>query len=377
MKYISLLFILLIVVGCSNKKSNANINTISHFNFEAVYDYWEVVDSLKNNQYPSDILWDKLLNHQGYKVIESANGTTPEMIKERLEICFYPQNKKTKDSLLKYGDVFQKSIYLHLIETDQSRESLKKHIDWIRDQKVYEAMIDKTNEFLPEKYKNYKVPVINIILFGENAHANQSGICMDLLLSYFVDKMDKGGTLGHELHHYVLDSHKTDNKKEKNNKPQDKTKNLIQKIVYQSQKEGIADLIDKEKGYLNPKIKTTSAEYVELIRSEFAKGKVRTSQLNEKLTAIAQNKDKVYSWSFVSEALPFYGHVVGFYMAKIIKENGYNEELIKTLNQPQCFFELYNKVVKEKQLDATLFDEIVIQLINESYSQESKGFCYK
>ncbi|WP_108867751.1 DUF5700 domain-containing putative Zn-dependent protease [Aquimarina aquimarini] len=375
-KHTCLLSILLFAVGCGNKKPSVSKDAASRFNFEAVYDYWEVVDSLKNSQYPSDVLWDKLLNHQGYKVIESANGTTPEMIKERLSICFYPENKKTKDSIFRYGDVFQKSMYSHLIETDRSREALKKHINWMRGQEVYEAMIDKTNEFLPEKYKNYKTPIINIILFGENAHANQSGVCMDLLLSYFIDKIDKGGTLGHELHHYVLDSYKTNSAKERN-KTLDKTKELVQKIVYQSQKEGIADLIDKERGYLNPKVKTTSPEYLTFIRSEFANGKMRISQLNKKLVTISQNKNKTYTWDFVSEALPFYGHVVGFYMAKTINENGYHKELINTINRPQCFFELYNKVVQEKKLDAPLFDEVVIQLINESSSQENTAFCYK
>ncbi len=377
MKYIYTLLGLSLIIGCVNKKQSFTNTDVSRFNFDAIYEYWKVVDTLKNNQYPSEKLWDKLLSHQGYKVIESANGTKPEMIKKRLITCFHPEFKQAKDSLIEFGDVFQKSTYLHLAETDRLRMDLEKHIDWLKNQKVYETMVDKTNSFLPEEYKNYKVPVINMVLFGENAHANNSGICMDLLLSFFADKIDKGGTLGHELHHYVLDSYKIDDKKAKEiNAIHDKTKKLVQKLVYQCQKEGIANLIDKEKGYLNPQMNTASPDYLKLVRSEFAKGEIRVSQLNEKLMIIAQNKNKPYSWDFVNEAIPFYGHVVGFHMARVINKNGYHQELVNTIHRPQCFFELYNKAVREKQLDTPLFDETVIQLINEINQLENDGCSF-
>lgn len=325
-------------------------------NFEAIDQFWSLVDKIKLNQTPSAADWHKLFNTPGYRLYISENGVdslTLELFKANL-IKAGSDAVKTKNGL-------KDNSWLGQLErTIKLRSELDKHAKWLQSISYSDSMKVAAYRYLPERIKksNYQAPTIYFLIFDYDGSANIKGIFMNLLLSYDLDRYKTGAFAGHELHHYILDQYQKD-KKQPAIAAEDQG---VHWAIQVTATEGIANLVDK-KYVLSSKSGYQDKEwYLETL----AKAPEIITAMNKNIEALAESKkEQLTKRGYWQQLLMGNGHFPGYYMAQIIEGSGLRTELVEQVDNPFHFFYLYNKAIKKGKIEAPIFSEKVIRYLKE------------
>jgi hypothetical protein len=324
--------------------------------FEAVDQFWSLVDKVKSNQTPTSEDWIKLFNTPGYRLYISENGV------DSLSLELFKTNLvKACSNAAKAENRIENNRWLGQLERIiRLKSELDKHVRWLKSISYLDSMKVAAYKYLPERIKksNYQNPTIYFLVFDYDGSANVKGIFMDLLLSYDLDRHKIGAFCGHELHHYIL-SHYQKDKKLPEIAANDKGVHWAIQVIAT---EGIANLVDK-KYVLSSKSDYQDKEWY---LATLAKGPKIITDINKNIEALAESRnEQLTKRGYWQQLLMGSGHFPGYYMAQIIEDSGLRAELVKQVDNPFHFFYLYNKAIKKSKAEAPLFSKKAISFIKE------------
>lgn len=322
--------------------------------FVAVDKFWELTTSLKTDKPLSEKLWENFYDVTGNKRY-AENNIGKEGIaafKESLEIVFRPS--------------FQKELYKRISEKDEWVIKINRYKRYESEFKAFQKTLQQADyvtkmyehaysQLPPSMQQIEKDAEIYFTAIGADAAALDKTIFLSLHLSFFFDRYKKGAIGGHELHHLLR-------KEFVFNKPVlDMHKGLVY-LLEGILNEGVADLIDK----------TIVMEYNDDLPSELQWKSILVNEAAQVISEIDETISLSHEWdknNFKTEKdfrkliRNTSGHVPGFFMANVIRKNGYHHQLMENISDPFHFIRLYNKAAKEDMEQPALFSEKCIENI--------------
>jgi hypothetical protein len=326
-----------ILVGCVKKDYSEKIN------LDSVDAFFKITDKLSFSSILTEEEWDNLFNTQGYKTLLFQNQWRRPMLKEMILIAYSPEYSSKQDSILKIPDyanngMLSKLILENYLDMKYIRDSLidfKNNFNFssvIRDSKT------RLKNFLDNPIDSLLIfPSISLACFEPAGYSQANGIIMDFNMFFKQGHSENVGFLAHEMFHFYRDNF-VDNEFSK-----------INKFAFQIDKlqnEGIADLVDKKQ---LPYKNDAFPEQVKL----FNKIANDTPKIIAELDSIVCifYDGKITEEQFDNKMNDFFklgGHPNGFYMACLIQDAGFYNEIISTFYNPVDFLKLYNRAAKKK-----------------------------
>lgn len=308
-------------------------------NFDALEKYFSITDSLRQNIPLSQHSWKDLLSQKGMQLYIKNNAldeSTLERYRKNLEYAYMPKYDSLRNERLKNREQY---FILWVINNYKIQElELKNYYKKIQANKeaYLDSLYSNCNQMLPRKmWAKASNTTIYFIPLMNDAVAEGTDVVFSLYCAYHFDKLKYGALGGHELHH-IIRKNKT-------------TKSIKDKYLYEALtlllNEGSPDLIDKK--YTALEQCPEDLKYYELLMDA---GKNMLPTLDSSIIAHINNLKQI-SKKDLQEIVPMSGHIPGCYMAHIIERNGLKNELIKNVDDPIKFVNLYNKAAsldKEK-----------------------------
>lgn len=287
--------------------------------------------------------WEKLFSTVGYtKYLNNPKG---EMIRRELQeamlLAFDPKRIAEADSILKHPAtitnmplVLRQNICL-LARKREEADSFLKHTDFLA--LLYRAN-EKTKKYLPERAWSSK-PVLNdlfLIATIPDASVRDHAIFLDLNLALSMQEEELVDLFAHEFFHNYREM-----------AYQGSSGDSFLNAFDLFQNEGIADLIDKKRN--DDKImQFFGDEFVKTYREELANAPNTLARIDSLSIAFDPNTSQEGEYKPLADLVLFGGHPVGYYMASLIQEQGYMEELIDSYDNPVAFAMLYNQAARKK-----------------------------
>ncbi|HTA61017.1 MAG TPA: DUF5700 domain-containing putative Zn-dependent protease [Bacteroidia bacterium] len=350
MKYIKTVFAILCLA------SNAFSQKI---NVEAVSKFWTVVDYLKTDKPLTDSVWNSYYNLVGNKTYMENNRSQENVLDHRkyLELVFRPS---LADSLKKTEKIKNKDqnedIFQNLYFIKQYEVALRKYSKEIESPDYLVQSINLAKKFLP-KNKYNPIPAnltIYIMAITYDAAVQDPNMYFGLACVYDLDKFQKGSIAAHELHHVLRKSRAWASNLST-------TDSASFFIIDQINNEGCADLIDKQI-FVDHAAQIVIGELVKSMLLGEAENTIRL--LDSCFIVNAKSTTKFTTVANFKEITKYFsGHLPGFYMADIIKQNGYMQGLIENCDNPFNIFYLYNQAAKQDKRKPTMFSAEAIKYL--------------
>lgn len=330
------------------------------FHTEALDAYWKMIEPLKKGDSLSKETWNKFLDLDANKIYIKNQGFDKnylERLRKSVEVVYMPQNAeilaKRIEAIEKDPSTYWLTYKVYVYK--KYEKELKEFQSTVGTPQYLEASYKNTFKWLPKNLQ-VKDPEIKIYLLGieNDAIAGSSGLVLTLWNLYNNDKIQLGGLLGHEMHHYLRNPFDY-----KNIAKEDEGLMYFLNVILN---EGSADLIEKPtniahndeipyglqiRDFLLPQadsIVKVAKQYIEEMK--FSDGK------NFKTEKDYRNLVK---WTS--------GHNPGYFMADIIVRNGYRNQLLKNIKNPFQFIHLYNKAAKKDSKKPPMFSDSAIQYV--------------
>lgn len=346
--------ILLIIILFSCESKENKIETNISFNFDAAKGYFNVVDSLKIIQKLSDAQWKSFLEIEGNKLYLTENNI-PKTFTDKLRTII--ENTYTvSDSLLIANS--ERDLFYKIRSMYRENDSVfRDHLDWIKknETRVIDSMVARTMQFLPQNKLTNDSPLkIYYHTLDHDGSANAKGIFISIMAAHQNNSKRLGNYEAHEFHHIqrpnILNEIKIDS--------------IDQEIVWAldaALNEGLADMVDKD-----VMLSEQSDWWLKDMVNDFYVGEAKAVIENlDKLITDEANGKHHSEEEYRNTLLGTVGHVPGYFMAKIITENGKSDELTKMADNPFSFFMLYNEIACQNPKEYPLFTAVSIQYIKE------------
>ncbi|WP_065188249.1 DUF5700 domain-containing putative Zn-dependent protease [Shewanella woodyi] len=316
------------------------------YDFTAVEAGLKLIEELKRDKTPSEQQWDELFSLQAYQLIFAISGLTPKALKLRFNHAFKPSMNHEFEGLPN-GEKFEAQ---HLRNAVEELSWLPKYQQWLVDNRAAENATELAQTQLPEFDANRFPVSFTFGLFGQNAHAASMGVVLDPYIAYLSDQQAPYELAAHELHHFFYDSLYPE--------PLLNRDDPFERALYHIQKEGIANLMDKHH-FLEAE-SPFDAEIKSAFRLEMQSVPANIIKLNDLMLAALDSSEETDFMVF-QQALPYWGHTVGWYMSQTIAKAGLQSELTQTISQPRKLFAVYNQAVTKLNTKQPIFSERVLQ----------------
>ncbi|WPO83572.1 DUF5700 domain-containing putative Zn-dependent protease [Chryseobacterium sp. JJR-5R] len=360
-KHVYCTFIILFFAGF------LNLSKAQTFHMEALDAYWNMIEPLKKGDSLSQETWQKFLNlepNQTYIQNQGFDKDYLERLRKSIEVVYMPKN----------ADVLQKRVAA--IEKDPASYWLtykvyvyKQHE---KELKEFQGKLD-TKEYFADCYRNtfsmlpknlqVKDEKISIYPIGieNDAIAGSGTVIATLWNLYNADKIQKGGLLGHEIHHVLRKGFDFKNVEKKD----EGLMYFLQVIL----NEGSADLIEKPTNIASEKVLPYALCYKDFL---IPQADSIVSVVNRNIIDLKTSGGKNFKTEKDYRNLVQWtsGHKPGYYMADIIVKNGLKKQLLQNIQNPFQFIYLYNKAAKKDPGKPSVFsDEAMsyIKMIEKKY----------
>jgi hypothetical protein len=330
----TIFFIVLILVSCTKKDCSEKIN------LDSVDSFFKITDELSSGNIVTEEEWDSIFNTQGYKTLLFHNQWRRPMLKEILLIAYSQKYSSKQDSILNLSNngMLSKQILENYLDMKHKRDSL---IDF-RNTYDFTSVINDSKadlkSFLDNPVDSLLIfPSISIACFESAGYSQENGIIMDFNLFFKQSHSENVGFLAHEMFHFYRDNF-IDNEFSKIN--------TFAFQIERLQNEGIADLIDKK--HL-PYKNDAFPEQVKLFNKIAYDTPQRLAELDSIVCMFYDGKMTIEQFNNkMSGFFKLGGHPNGFYISCLIRDAGFNNEMISTFYNPVDFLKLYNKAAKRK-----------------------------
>ena len=328
-------------------------------NFDAVDKYFAMAEDLKQGKPLTDQSWNELLAYPGIQLYIKNNGLDENSLKSyrrNFEIAYMPKNDSLLNVRLKEPE---KYFVLWVFNNYKIQENeLKSYYQKIKsnESNYLDSIYANSYKMLPKRMQKkatnttiYFIPLMN------DAVAEDENIVLTLYGAYHFDKLKYGALGGHEIHHILRKNKRTDNNGDK----------YLFEALTLLLNEGSADLIDKK--YTASEECPMDLRYYEYLMEY---GPNALALLD---TAILAHIDKTQqiSENDLPNIAPMSGHIPGCYMATVIERNGFEKELITSVDDPVKFILLYNKAAKMDEEKPYLFSGKVISYVKKMKQKKS------
>jgi hypothetical protein len=313
-----------------------------------------IASTLKEGKKVSAEQWNSFNNSTCYnKYLTRKNQFIINNIKSSLSIAFNNNKLADRDSILNITQqqmnnnpalMFKKGLLTNYLNVNNNYESIKA----FRNSYNFNTLIIKSKErlssFLGEPLDTtIKLKPIYFLFITADGKNNNDALYIDFNLIYRKSEEQRIDFIAHEYFHNYREyfenndfNHKCD----------------LNYSLDMIQNEGIADLIDKSRGYKwYFKENGESAEMINIWVDLYRNAENDLKRLNNLIVSYSKNQiakpemvDKLIS------ILRYNGHHIGFFMANNITEAGYRDKMLKTFYNPYQFYALYNKAAKKQNL---------------------------
>mgnify|MGYP006313304321 CR=1 FL=1 len=323
-------------------------------NFEAVDKFWQLIGFLKTDNTLSEDMWTDFYNVDGNKLYAEHHIGKEGIIsyRENLEIVFRPSLKNLFHQRILENDEWLNKIYRYKLYEQDFKAFQKTLLKAEYVNKMYEHAY---SQLPPSMQTVEKDAVIYFTAMGADAAAQDKNIFLSLHLSFFFDKYKKGAIAGHELHHLLRKEYEF-------SKPVLEMHKGVTYLLESMLNEGVADLIDKE----------IVVKHNDDLPPELQWRSILVDQASQVITEIDRALSAADQWDednfkterdFRTLVRNTNGHVPGFFMADIIRRNGYHELLMENISDPFSFMKLYNKAARLDKSKPKIFSDKSIENI--------------
>jgi hypothetical protein len=325
----------------------------AQYNFQPCYDYWELTDKLRKGINPKPEEWQKLRESDGYKKTNTADW---DLFVRQVSLVYTPGNEKQIQQEMKTDTL----LLPRIVRYAQEESRLKEYLGRIGQMHSMDSAIVYANRMLPKKWKNcFPVPKVDFILYNYDGSAREYGITIDLLVSYDIDSYRPGMFLGHEMVHYALWYCRV---KLRHFKKVSKEHQAAFNAINGISEEGIADLIDKSFLLFDEQ---SPYMYRDVLLSLYSSRSIECiKKINHAFEQMADQPQEPYtSFSYWNSMVLAAGHIPGMYMGRVIQRNGFQDELVKHLENPFKFFYLYNQAAEKDRENPPVFSKKTVRFI--------------
>lgn len=336
------LLLILALFFFTSCKMNEKQSTSQKFNTDAISMFWKVTEHLKKDRPLNDSLWNSYHNLKGNIDYMENNRSEEQFVEHRrfLELIFRPSFADSLNQIIKRKKYQNNDIFQNLIYIKNNEKALKQYTKTITSPNYYKDCISLSQDYLP-KNKYEKIPkdlTIYIQAITYDAAVQDNNMYFGLSVVHDFDKLKKGIVAAHELHHVLRK-----NKSLKNVLSQKDSASYF--VINQINNEGVADLIDKDLVTKFPNKTLMGPLFTEWLLGD---AKNTITKIDSCLSQNAESEGKYVSKNDFTKIIAYSsGHIPGLFMVKIIKQNGFFQELIDNSDNPFNFFYLYNKAAKK------------------------------
>ena len=312
--------------------------------------YFELTDSLRQDQPVSDVFWKDFLSLEGNMQYIRNQGYTDKYLnrlRKDLEVVYMPRHDSLLRERLKDPRQNYNTYLIHFYKANEAQ--LREYLQKILSEKdaYLASLYAETYAMLP-KHMHRTKPEATLYFnaLGNDALANKGNVVLTLWGTYVYDRAKYGVLGGHELHHLV--------RQQKQYQVAEKDKSLLLMLELLLN-EGPSDLIDKR--YT---ITEDMPEDMRLGGYMLQLGEKQLPKVDEAIREMAAGTKSYSSKEINQQIIGMSGHVPGFYMADVIERNGLREKLIANIDNPFQFIYLYNKAAKKDQTKPFVFSDEAI-----------------
>lgn len=338
-KTMILLILIALAVPCVAAPAGAARGKKAILDFSGVDQFWKIAGILEGDREPSEEEWTALFQTPGYRgLMRHESWFSREFFMNRLGLVFKPSRAvELKEALSKKKNAN--------IEHFAGIKAKKRDLDRLRAKLETGALMDealrKTREFLPKGAMDKEpFPPVSFIFFDTDARGYVP-IIVDFAFA-LAEGPRFADLLAHESHHY----YRNRNLAYDEGNVRAKHSGLFNSLA-QLQAEGMADQIDKHVPYFvdTPPLRS---ELADRYRKSVMDSPRVLASYNELFEQMADQPSKISSLPLVQS-----GHPTGYFMARLIIDNGDLPALIDKAGNPFAFIYLFNKAaLKQKRPEA-------------------------
>ncbi|MDJ1473041.1 DUF5700 domain-containing putative Zn-dependent protease [Xanthocytophaga flava] len=328
-----------------------NLAAVTDFvDVSAVKAYFVIADRFKVHQKPSAKEWASLFNSPVHAMMITAGALDTTKFKHAMQTVYEngTTNTPTDPELA------------HHLKYQKLEKQLLAHISFLESSSIQQNIFNYLQPFLPPRLlaKN-KLPKQYYIFYGnEDATAGPGMVINDLLLSYKIDGYKLGILSAHETFHAVV-SEAFANLLKDGFSNQDPNAILLYFLSNISQ-EGVADLIDK------PALTQSGSPVLQEMKALTENETILSKQYITKLDSLLQAKGTNIDYNLLFQGFSKNGgHIPGRVMGQAIKQAGLLSVLIRSVEDPVSFFELYNQAIQKNKSELPLFSETSIAYLKQ------------
>ena len=299
-------------------------------------------DSIRAGHSVSEDAWKRIFETDGYKrYLSTRKGDAlRSMIKEAVLLAFSPARHAEADSMLRLSpntNDYQAVMSQNICKLAKRQDEAMRFIT----ETDFPALLSRADllvrKYIPQRATQGNVVLNNLYLICTipDASVREKSVMLDINLAMDMTEEEIVRMLAHEFFHNYREATLV-------NEP----RNSFWKIFNSFENEGIADLIDK-----GDHPETLYARYgasVEALYLNEYKNSSHTLQKLDSLLSPYLAKPIEGEYAPVADLLVFNGHPTGYYMTRLIREEGLEKDLIKVFDSPAAFAELYNKAASRR-----------------------------
>lgn len=329
-----------------------NVASSSFVDVSSVDAFFRMADKLASGKQPSDKEWNKLFETQGYKkCIDETFHERGEFTRNAMNLAYSPAKVAERDSLMKipvidmisdWEALLQRVMLQNFLDMKTHQPALQEQLRAMDFNNLQDKARQRLKSFLVNPVDSLVTTIpVSLVCMEPDALSLSGRIVWDCNLFYKQTEEARVDLLAHEMFH-AYRRHFVDERRASS----------LLKIIYLWHNEGIADLIDKKT------LSDLSSEYLrygfpqEYVESynEMYHSTPRTLKDLENLTlSFLRNDITEKDFNLKLSAFGQYGgHPNGYYMSTLIKNAGFEKELIGTFDSPVEFMKLYNKSVDKE-----------------------------
>lgn len=299
--------------------------------------FWQVVDTLSQDEEPSSELWHALFATPGYRALTQSEFEQ-SFFRESFRIAYMPSFESSLSSSLEEGN--NARLLEHYVQVGEHRADLEAFVEDLKRSDPMRSPSRLAAEWLPDPAPDKPAPLA-VVVFDMDARGYDP-IVIDLLAAM---ELDLNSFLAHESHHWYRNDRATI---DWNDVPPHEAELLW--TLYQIQGEGIADQIDKRPWIEGDELPPTArGSYVTDYASALAATPITIQSLDSLLVAFdvaTSTDDRAAIGARVAELVPMSGHPTGYFMARAILETLGQERLVMDVANPVAFFRTYDEAAR-------------------------------
>ena len=281
--------------------------------------------------------WERVFDTEGYRkyLATSRRDVLCSMIKEAAFLAYSPDRSAEADSVLLLtpdANDFQTLMSQNICKLATRQDEARRFVE----ETDFPGLMSKADRlvkrYLPKRAISGDVTLNDLYLICTipDASVRNHSVLLDLNLAMDMKEDEIVLLLAHEFFHNYRETVLTD-------EPGDS----FWKIFNCFENEGIADLIDKGE-HPEAMYARYGASFEALYLQEYRNAASTLQKLDSLLPAYQADPVKG-EYGPVADLLVFNGHPTGYYMTRLICEEGLRKELIEAFDSPATFAELYNE----------------------------------